>query len=363
MQGYEDPIFREKEILSPDYLPDHLPHREKEIKAISSLINDALRNPKYARNIFIYGPPGTGKTASIKFIFQKLSGLNALPIYINCFRVNTRMGALYTMVIEFFRKVRPTRKIPSRRGIAYDELYDLFETEIRKSKVVPIVCFDEVDHLLPRGSEVLYDLSRLKEESMGAQVIMITNDQFVFMNVDPRIKSSLHPVEEIPYKPYSFEEMREIIKIRVEFAFNPGVVEEKAIEYLASLASEMGGDVRIARETLLRAGEIASERNSDKVTVEHIKEAISESQFAKARYMVSKLSENERFILSLIPEDGIFYQDFYLLYKRVNPEGLKDRMLRNYIEKFAKLNLIRIERKGMGGGHFITLNIPKKVIT
>ncbi len=35
----EDPVFRQKEILSPDYLPDHLPHREKEIKAVPFIIN------------------------------------------------------------------------------------------------------------------------------------------------------------------------------------------------------------------------------------------------------------------------------------------------------------------------------------
>jgi len=43
MYGYEDPVFRQKEVISPDYLPDHLPHREKEIKAISSIINSAFK--------------------------------------------------------------------------------------------------------------------------------------------------------------------------------------------------------------------------------------------------------------------------------------------------------------------------------
>ena len=90
-----------------------------------------------------------------------------------------------------------------------------------------MICFDEVDHLLPRGSEVLYDLSRLKEESIPAQIIMVTNDQFVFMNVDPRIKSSLRPVEEIPYRPYTFKQMKEIIQMGVEFAFHKGLLTKK----------------------------------------------------------------------------------------------------------------------------------------
>ena len=219
MYACEDPVFRQKEVLYPDYIPDH--HREKKIKAISSLISLALKNRETISNIFIHGPPGTRKTASIKFIFRKLEeDTAAFPVYINCFRVNTRMGVIYAIIFEFFRKVRPTRRIPSRRGVAYDELFDLLVSELRKSRVFPVICFDEVDHLLPRGAEVLYDLSRLKEESIPAQLIMITNDQFVFMNVDPRIKSSLRPVEEIPYMAYTFEQMREIIQIRVEFAFH-----------------------------------------------------------------------------------------------------------------------------------------------
>ena len=359
-----DPVFRQKEVLFPDYIPDHLPHREKEIRAISSIINLALSNPSNISNIFVYGPPGTGKTASVKFIFRKLEEeTHAFTVYINCFRVNTRMGALYAIIFEFFRKVRPTRRIPSRRGVAYDELYDLLVSELKKTRTFPVICFDEVDHLLPRGSEVLYDLSRLKEESIPALLIMVTNDQFVFMNVDPRIKSSLRPVEEIPYRAYTFEQMKEIIKLRVEFAFQKGVVSEEAVDYLAEAACEMGGDVRIARETLLRAGELARQSGKFKVTVEHIKKALSESQFAKAKSMVEQLSSKERKIISLIPENGIFYPEFYELYRKVYPSGIRDRMLRYYLERLAKYGLITMERKGVGGSYFIRLNVPRKIFT
>jgi len=272
------------------------------------------------------------------------------------------MGVIYAIIFEFFRKVRPTRRIPSRRGVAYDELFDLLVFELRKSRVFPVICFDEVDHLLPKGTEVLYDLSRLKEESIPAQLIMITNDQFVFMNADPRIKSSLCPVEEIPYKPYTFEQMREIIKLRVEFAFHKGVVEDRAIDYLAGVACEMGGDVRIARETLLRAGELARRDGKFKVTVEHIKKALSESQFAKARSMIEQLSSKEKKIISLIPKNGIFYPEFYELYRKVYPSGVRDRMLCYYLERLARYGLITMERRGVGGSYFIRLNVPKKIL-
>jgi len=43
MYACDDPVFRQKEVLYPDYIPDNLPHREREIKIISQLINSALK--------------------------------------------------------------------------------------------------------------------------------------------------------------------------------------------------------------------------------------------------------------------------------------------------------------------------------
>jgi cell division control protein 6 len=361
-ENYEDPIFRFKEVLSPDYLPDHLPHREREIRAISETISLALRGR--VSNVFVHGPPGTGKTASIRFIFKRLydEGTNALPVYLNCFQCNTRMGALHAIVVEFFRRVRPTRRMPSRRGIAYDELFDLFTSEIKKTKVVPVVCFDEVDHILPRGSEILYDLSRLREESLPAQIVAISNDEYVFRGLDQRARSSMHPMEEVSFQPYSYEEMREIIKARVDAAFQPGVVSEGVISLLAELTSERGGDVRIARETLLQAGELARKQGDERLREEHIRAAISGSKFAKIQALISQLTEHERFILRLIPEKGISYPEFSRFYRENYPRAVGDRMLRNYMEKLSRLKLISLERKGMGGSYFINLNVPRKLL-
>ena len=38
------------------------------------------------------------------------------------------------------------------------------------------------------------------------------------------------------------------------------------------------------------------------------------------------------------------------------------KMFRNYIERFSKINLINMERKGVGGSYFIKLNTPKEVL-
>ena len=357
-EDYEDPIFRYREVLTPSYLPDHLPNRMDEIKFISQMIYEFLQGK--TTHVFISGSPGTGKTASIQFIFKSLKEeTGALACYVNCFNKNTRMGVLYSMFLDFFKEKHPTRRMPCRRGIAYDEMMDSFCEEVKKAKTKVVVCLDEIDRL--RESELIYDLTRAEASHVPVQIIAISNDPLVFKNLDPRARSSLYPLEEIVFKPYTVKEMKEIIEARVEVAFQHDVVTKEAIEYLAEFTAERKGDVRIARETLLRAGDLARKQRSEKIEIRHIKETLERSSHAKSIATLSELSKNERFILKLIPDQGVPYPEFYNFYKSADGK-LGDRMFRNYMEKFAKLRLINMERKGIGGSYFITLNTPKEVL-
>ena len=56
-------IFKARELLLPDYVPEDLPHREKQILKLGSILAPAIAGSKPS-NVFIYGLPGTGKTAA-----------------------------------------------------------------------------------------------------------------------------------------------------------------------------------------------------------------------------------------------------------------------------------------------------------
>ena len=185
---YTDSIFKHREVLSPNYLPDHMPNRMEEIKGITRIIYDALEGN--VTNILISGQPGTGKTASIKLIFKNLKGdTDALFCYVNCFNKSTRMGVLYSMVLDFFKEKRPTRKMPSRRGIAYDELVDSFKKELEKTNTKVVVCLDEVDQL--EETELIYDLIRTRWDTGRIQVIGISNNPFIFKDLELKKSSSI----------------------------------------------------------------------------------------------------------------------------------------------------------------------------
>lgn len=359
MQGHcEDPIFKNREALSPDYIPENLPNRMEEICAINQVIEESLEGN--ITHILIAGPPGTGKTAAIKLIFNRLrSKPNALFCYLNCFNKSTKMGALYSMVLDFFREKKPTRKMPSRRGIAYDELLDSFKKELEKANTGLVVCLDEVDQL--EEPELIHDLIRTGWGNGCIQVIGISNDPTIFKDLDPRTKSRLYPLKEFYFQPYTFEEMKDIIKARADEAFHEGIMDDEPMDYLARFTVNKNGDVRIVRETLMRAGESAKHSGDQKVRVKHIKERLNQSQHARSISVINSLTNQERFILRLIPKEGAYYQDLYRIYQSTDGR-FGDRMLRNYMERFRKLRLISLERKGVGGSYFITLNTPKEVL-
>jgi orc1/cdc6 family replication initiation protein len=353
-----DVVFKNRKVLSPGYTPKNLPNRVEEIRKISQVIYDFLKG--HTTHLLISGPPGSGKTASIHLIFDKLSrDSDVLACYVNCFNKNTRMGVLYSIFLEYFKRKKPTRRMPCRRGIAYDELLDSFREEIGKTKTKVVVCLDEVDQL--RESKLIYDLTRARLDSKLVQIIAISNDPLALKGIDPRTRSSLYPLDELFFKPYTSGEMRGIVKAKVSEAFQDGVVSRDVISCIADFTVDCKGDVRIVRESLLRAGELARKNGDGCIGVGLIESIFEKSKYARSMRVVSRLSKSEQFMLRLIPEHGFYYPEFFHVYRSTSG-NLSDRMFRNYLKKFQKLKLINLERKGVEGCYFVTSNLPRDVL-
>jgi cell division control protein 6 len=47
-------IFRDREVLRHDYLPERLPHREEQIRQLGETVAPVLKSER-SSNIFIYG--------------------------------------------------------------------------------------------------------------------------------------------------------------------------------------------------------------------------------------------------------------------------------------------------------------------
>lgn len=347
MTFQESKIFKNEEILSPEYLPEQLPHRENQIKQLANNLLPASKGRK-PQNTFIFGPPGTGKTAVVKYVFREFEEFSerVKTVYLNCWDFKTAHAILSEIAISL-------GILAQRRGWAKDEILRRLIEGLSKTNKSLIVCLDEVDRL--EEQETLYDLLRINQYVKNpVGLVFVSNDPFVFAKAEPRIKSSLN-IEEINFKAYSFQEMKDILKERVKFAFYPGVVEEASLLLIANHAVKHGGDVRIGLECLLKAGRKAEEKNSDKVKVEHVKEILPVGKI-KPKIIKEKISETEKIILKILEENKKLQTgELYKKYCERVERPLSERTFRKYVYSLAKTGLIKIgKRKIRGSIRFIS---------
>ncbi|MBP1357231.1 MAG: AAA family ATPase, partial [Sulfolobus sp.] len=167
-------MFRNRELLLPDYVPGELPHREAQIKRLVEILSPIIRGEK-PNNIFIYGLTGTGKTAVTKFVLKNLEEkLSKVFIYVY---VNTRqVDTPYRILADILESLGS--KVPFT-GISTAELYRRFLRKVSDMKPIVIVVLDEIDALVRKhGDDILYRLTRANYEigKSKISIIGITND-------------------------------------------------------------------------------------------------------------------------------------------------------------------------------------------
>lgn len=189
------PIFRSREYMRPDYVPDELPHRETQIRALGDILVHAVKG-EAPSNVFIYGLTGTGKTAVTKFVLSNLH--RRAPdkfsfVYVNARQSDTPYRVMADVIETLGGKVPFT-------GLSTAELHRRLQRTVNDVRKVVILVLDELDALIKRhGDELLYRLTRINVELSVSRVsiVGITNDVTLVDELDPRVKSSLGEVEQV----------------------------------------------------------------------------------------------------------------------------------------------------------------------
>jgi len=362
-------IFRDKSVLSHNYIPDKLPFREKEISYIAQIFTSLIRGEK-GSNVFIYGKPGTGKTAVVKYVIKKFTdflnkhGFKIIISYVNC-RI---AGTEYRVVLNMARDVG--LDLPFT-GLSVEEALSRFIKKIVELNKPFLIIFDEIDVLVIRyGDKILYTLTRFGSEypHIPYLIVGISNDLRFKEYLDPRVLSSLSE-EEIVFKPYNSRELEVILNDRISLAFYPGVVESSAIKLIASLSAAEHGDARKALDILRVAGELAEFHGDDKVTEFHVKEAYSNIDKERILEAVRSLPLHSRLILAaLINYEGGYikstslYMKYTQLAGQVSDVILSYRRFQGLISELAMLGLVekKIYNLGRRGGRTsnIRLSVP-----
>ncbi|MFH8038781.1 MAG: hypothetical protein QXJ14_02100, partial [Candidatus Aenigmatarchaeota archaeon] len=202
------------------------------------------------------------------------------------------------------------------------------------------------------------DLVRLNQYlKLPVGLVFISNNPFVFVNVDPRVRSSLN-IEEMEFKPYSLLEMKDILEERAKvafFSFESGVV-----LLAANHAVQNGGDVRVGLECLFKAGKEAEREGSNKICVSHIKAILTNVKQVKPGILKEKLNLDEKIILQIVEEKKkIFTNELYEIYSKRIEFPVSERRFRDFLRHLEEVKLIKIfsRKRGVHGRKRIVIKI------
>jgi len=361
-------VFADRNVLSPHYIPETLPFREKEIEKIMTGLSSALKNER-PRNMFIYGKTGTGKTCSVKHVMAKLSehknATNVAVCYINCRMYNSR----YRVVQKIAKELLPSL---DSMGFGFAMLYEKMMDEIRNGAKRLITVLDEVD-MVKDLDDLLYTLTRANDElpAGSISIIGISNKLSFKEQLDPRSRSSLCE-NEMVFAPYTATQLQAIIAQRAKMGFKPNVVEESAINLAAAICASESGDARYALKLLMKSGEIADDRGVKKITDREVEEARRSVDTDVAFEAISTLPDHQQLVLLSIanlvldkgkntrltsgtPEEedsflvsGEVYEEYCRTARHFRKPRRSARWYREYLNDLEMLGLITTVESGQG---------------
>ena len=367
-------IFKCRNILRPDYVPDELPHRETQILRLGSILAPILKGERPS-NVLIYGLPGTGKTAVTKYVLRKFSekaGTYNVPFtyaYINCRRIDTP----YQVLAETAKSIGV--KVPFT-GLSTAEVYRRLVRGLESSEKTLLVVLDEIDYLIRKhGDDLLYRLVRINEElnRSGVIIIGITNDVKVTEPLDPRVKSSLSE-EELVFPPYDALQLEDILESRARDAFYDGVLEDGVIPLCSALAAREHGDARRALDLLRVAGEIAEREGESRVREYHVRIARDELERDKVVELIKTMPLHGKLVVAAllkaerkhrIVTTGDVYKEYKSLCEALDIEVLTTRRISDIINELNMLGILsaKVESRGRHGRtKIIRLIVPRSIV-
>jgi cell division control protein 6 len=272
-------LVKDERKLSIDYVPLHLPHREKELKRLSHMFRSLVSEPGgAAQRVILAGPVGTGKTAVSKLFGERMTQLakeeNIKLDYqhFNCHKERILFNIIRKLALNY----HPT--LPDR-GFSVAELFALVSNYLEEHNIHLLICLDEVNFLVNTSNEdPLYFLTRSSEEKLNPiqriSLIVISRSRDFVDQLETSTRSTLmHNI--IPFEHYNHDQLLDILAERAEDALHDGTYDDEVLEIIAENSEDVG-DARYALELLWRAAKYADEHRYERVLPEHVRMAAAD---------------------------------------------------------------------------------------
>ncbi len=321
-------VFKDRSKLLPTYVPNTLLHREKEFESIKAGLLEGKTSAINAA-IQIVGDVGTGKTVTLLKLSRDMKSDSLKFAYVN----PRQHGA--TRVLVFRHICRSLTPEVYSASYSPEELLMVTLTRLKDGKAKAVIMIDDVDYLLLKTKEpIIYSLTRLNEllpfEEIPVAGIIFTAKSIKFRENLDRSEASSLGNRIIMFERYNKQQVFDIIQKRAEEAMKPGAIDERVLEYLSEVASSppVNGDIRYAIDVLLNAGSLCEAQSCQKITIEHIRKAISYTSLSVTQEEISNMDQDLRKVLLAVAmalkESGEAYvslDKIYTVYKELNEKN------------------------------------------
>lgn len=265
-------VFKDRTKLKPGYVPDEFVARDAELGRLAELFRPVL-NGDMSQRVLIHGPGGSGKTSLALSFGGKLDREDLRFVYVDCRKQDTQL--------RISRRLAKGIGLLSPPESSATECLKHLDAHLERKDKKLVAALDWLDFEVSRGdSDLLYYLTRLWECRGGPNrisVIGLSRVPDLIERLDQAVQSSfLH--NRVGLDDYEEEELEEILRRRVELAFQHGAVNDDAIKLISESSPSVDG-ARMAIDWLLHAGTIAQGEGRDRVTGREV---------GKARRLVHK---------------------------------------------------------------------------
>ncbi len=300
-------IFKDRNKLSPYYIPKSLPHREQQLKLLLSLYEKTMQPTKgiFPRITQIVGNTGSGKTSTaIRFselITRKAmeNGIILKSAYMNCKVDGT------TRYVLFGNLVKKLVLQISTRSLSPEETLRQVIEHFRNRNEFLLLIFDEIDYFLQTSPKehIVYDLTRVPELHPGESCPVIGE---IFICRSLKWHRLLEPGESstlgmgvIEFPRYDAAQIMDILDERVKEAFLQNVVDYEALELLSDITSSapINGDLRFGLELLYYSGILAENSGSNRLRPDHVRVVHSQINPTITSEDIASLDKSRRLVL------------------------------------------------------------------
>jgi cell division control protein 6 len=164
-----------------------------------------------------------------------------------------------------------------------------------------LLILDELDYFIrQRGSDILYDLTRLTDDRLNAKqrVSIIAIGRRIPFDEDTLDPSTLSTLQQniLHFSKYNTDALYDILKNRVDMAFEKSAVMDETLHVISDIASERG-DARYAIELLWRAGKQADSNQAGIVIPDYARQAKADTHPELRKEIFSTLTPQHKLFL------------------------------------------------------------------